>query len=86
METTEKALLRCPKCNEEFPAQGRGRYVHIFDVVRGNQARVGKILVCVSNYDSPVARFLMDEMKNMDRDAILQEGGILTDEQIELLK
>lgn len=85
----EKALLHCPKCNEEFPAQGRERYVHIVDVVRENQNRVLDLLTALNidpKHRAKVGKWILRGMEKMDRDAILQPGGILTDEQIELLK
>ena len=87
----EKNLLHCPKCNNEFPSQGRGRYVQIVDVIRNNQECVYFILMDLS-YDPPRPKAIkrikrvLKKMHKSDRDAILQEGGILTPDQIELLK
>jgi len=81
----KKVLLHCPKCNNEFPAQGRERYVQIVDVVRNNQHDVAWILLGI-NSDIQDSKDILNRIKKMDRDAILQHGGILTDKQIELLK
>jgi hypothetical protein len=87
-----KSLLHCPKCNEEFPAQGRERYKHILDTVRANQNKVLDILTALVGDEIndevriDIAKWILKGMHGMDRDAILQSGGILTDEQIELLR
>ena len=87
-KSTEKVLLYCPKCNEEFPAQGRERYVHIVDTIRENQEDVCTLLLYLDENPDMMraAKDVLDGFNKMDRDAILQPGGILTDEQIELLK
>ena len=87
-EDTKKALLHCPKCNEEFPAQGRERYKQIVDVVRENQEDVCTLLLYLDENPDMMraAKDVLNGFDKMDRDAILQPGGILTDEQIELLK
>ena len=86
-ESTKKALLHCPKCNEEFPAQGRERYKQIVDVVRENQRVVTTIFGGLHHLGrTHYAREAFQSMGKMDQDAILQPGGILTDKQIELLK
>jgi len=82
----EKKLLHCPKCNAEFPAQGRERYVHIVDVVRENQREAGLILLNMKYGRLATPKLALSRMHKQDRDAILQPGGILTSEQIELLK
>ncbi len=87
----EVNLLHCPKCNEEFPAQGRERYKQILDVVRENQEEVLDILTAligdIGNHNRiNVAKWILAGMHKNDRDALLQEGGILTSQQIELLK
>ena len=81
----KKKLLHCPKCNSEFPAQGRERYVQIVETVRANQGQVCDILLSLDAGDG-VAKWTLKEMHKSDRDALLQPGGILTDAQIELLK
>lgn len=85
-DTPEKNLLHCPKCNEEFPAQGRERYKQILDVIRANQEEVGILLTNISFRRLGTAKQVVADMHKHDRDAILQSGGILTSEQIELLK
>ena len=84
----ETNLLHCPKCNEEFPAQGRGRYKQIIDFVRENQEEVCTLFLYLDENPDMMraAKCVLDGFNKMDRDAILQPGGILTDEQIELLK
>ena len=82
----EKNLLHCPKCNNEFPSQGRGRYVQIVDVFRNNQVRVIELLCLLHEGKYDIAKECLSYMHKSDRDAILQEGGILTSEQLELLK
>lgn len=81
-----KKLLHCPKCNEEFPAQGRERYKQIVDVVREHQKEVGVLLTNISFRRLSTAKQVVADMHKNDRDALLQEGGILTDSQIEALK
>jgi len=80
-------LLLCPKCNGEIPSQGRHRALNIIDSVRENQISVGWILHWMqgsATYDLAIDE--ISEMKKHDRDALLVSGGILTDEQIEVLK
>jgi len=90
-EHTKKALLHCPKCNEEFPAQGRERYKQIVDVVRENQKKTLDLLTALVGDDidddvrMDVAKWILRGMKKMDRDAIHQPGGILTEPQIKAL-
>ncbi len=82
---SKKELLHCPKCNEEFPAQGRERYVRIVDAVRNNQPEVAYIFsgLRIGAYDD--IKETLSDMPKTERDAILQPGGILTDRQIKLL-
>ena len=84
----EKNLLHCPKCNCEFPAQGRGRLQLILDVIRNNQDEVCSLLLYLDENPDMMraAKEILDGMHKSDRDAILQEGGILNPDQIELLK
>ena len=84
----EKNLLHCPKCNEEFPAQGRGRYKLIVDVVRENQEDVCTLLLYLDENPDMMraAKDVLDGFSKVDRDVLLQENGILTSTQIELLK
>ncbi len=81
-----QSLLQCPKCNGEFPAQGRERYVTIIETIRANQMLVGLLLQNITLGHKASAKFTVSDMHKSDRDALLQSGGILTDEQIELLK
>jgi len=86
MSKNIKNLLHCPKCNNEFPSQGRGRYVHIVDVIRANQSAVGWSLTALAEGDSQDAKLALTQLHKSDQDALLQEGGILNDAQIKLLK
>lgn len=72
----------------EFPAQKRERLQWIVDVVRNNQENVCTLLLYLDEDPDMLraAKDILNGMKKMDRDAILQHGGILTDTQIELLK
>ena len=73
------------KLNKDSPAQARERLQWQLDTVRANQVHVRSILQCFELGEPRAARVLLDELHGMDRDAILQSGGVLTDEQIELL-
>lgn len=69
----------------EFPSQTENRRQWILDAVRANQVQVSIILSNVIDGNYIAARFELDHMYGMDRDALLKSGGILTDEQIERL-
>ena len=72
-----------------FPAQARERLQWQLDAIRANQADVYGILFCLDCHDMGghrQAKKILNKMHKHDRDAILQSGGILTDEQIEVLK
>lgn len=82
---------------KEFPSQTENRRQWILDVVRENQDNISELLRLLTLFPlSPntnvafrrmdIAQMIIDEMKPMDRDAILQPNGILTDSQIEMLK
>lgn len=76
---------------KEFPSQTENRRQWILDVVRANQQKVWLILHSLDKnvdgqIEAEIAKFFLADMPRMDRDALLQSGGILTDEQIELLK
>jgi len=70
----------------EFPAQTRERLQWILDVVRENQSDVTEIIDMVRDGEAEYAKDILANMHKSDRDALLQPNGILTDEQIELLK
>ena len=70
---------------KEFPSQTKNRERWILDTVRANQLDVAAILNRVQNAPSK-AKYILTSMHKGDRDALLQPNGILTDEQIELLK
>ena len=82
---------------KEFPAQARERLQWQLDAIRANQEEAGLLLhalaraasaptasIALNEYD--VAKLAIADMHKADRDAILQSGGILTDEQIKVLK
>ena len=77
---------------KEFPSQTDNRRQLILDTVRANQLDVWRILHGVTSKTYPDdmnlnrARDVLRDMHKSDRDAILQPNGILTDEQIEMLK
>ena len=70
----------------EFPAQTKNRERWILDVVRANQTTVSRILGWAACGHTDLAKADFDSLYKNDRDALLQPNGILTDEQIELLK
>lgn len=74
--------------SKEFPSQTENRRQWILDVVRENQEDVCTLLLYLDENPDMMraAKDVLDGFNKMDRDAILQPGGILTDEQIELLK
>ena len=78
--------------SKEFPSQTENRRQWILDVVRENQDKVLDLLTALvsdSIHDEvrpDVAKYVLNGMHKSDRDALLQPNGILTDEQIELLK
>ena len=72
---------------KEFPSQTENRRQWQLDTVRANQDNVRTLLYMLSEpEDIFVAKNILADMHKSDRDAILQPNGILTDEQIELLK
>ncbi len=72
--------------NKDTPAQARERLQWILDVVRENQMEVAFFLQAVTFGNYEAAKRGLSKMHKNDRDALLQPNGILTDEQIELLK
>ena len=71
---------------KEFPSQTENRKQWILDTVRANQQPVGELLRKLERGYYRPAKDLLKGLRKMDRDAILQPKGILTDEQIERLK
>lgn len=71
---------------KEFPSQTENRKQWILDTVRANQDDVVLLLERCIDEDWAGATFELNLMKPMDRDALLQPNGILTNKQIELLK
>lgn len=74
--------------NKDTPAQTRERYRWIVDVVREHQLATWWLLEAL-NWNPPeirAAKLILADMHKQDRDALLQENGILTSEQIEILK
>lgn len=70
----------------DTPAQARERLQWQLDVIRENQRPVSGILFYMCDGLLEQAKHELRCMHKNDRDAILQPGGILTDDQIELLK
>ena len=71
---------------KEYPSQTENRRQWQLDTIRENQWAVYRLLGDILD-DTPIgARRTLSSMHKSDRDAILQENGILTSEQIELLK
>ena len=74
------------------PAQQRERLQWVLDTVRENQFDVWRILHGLNSMFYPDdmnlkrAIRVFQSMQKHDRDALLISGGILTDEQIEVLK
>ena len=71
---------------KDTPAQARERLQWILDVVRENQGHVVQILELIWAGEDKMAQGLFDDLYRTERDALLQPNGILTSEQIELLK
>ena len=79
--------------SKEFPSQTENRRQWILDVVRENQEDVLDLLTILCSDDNWFSenrarggKWVLSNMHKNDRDALLQPNGILTDEQIELLK
>ena len=72
---------------KDTPAQARERLQWQLDAIRANQEEVGLLLhnLVVLGSSLTVAKWAIADLSKLDRDAILQKGGILTDAQIELL-
>ena len=70
----------------EFPSQTENRRKWILDTVRANQMVVINLLMALHDQIEVSAETIFNQMNKMDRDALLQPGGILTDEQIKLLE
>ncbi len=66
----------------EFPAVTRGRAQWIVDTIKANQETTIKLLGFVSKKHYEAARMLLLTMHKSDRDALLQDTGILTRVQI----
>ena len=76
------------KFKKTTPGQDSHRRQWILDVVRENQAIVSELLCDIAYGESgvPSAKQILSGMHKNDRDALLQEGGILYPDQIEMLK
>ncbi len=76
---------------KEFPAQTENRRQWILDVVRENQKDINDVLTALvgdgirDEVRIEVAQWILAGMEKLDRDAILQPGGILTESQIKAL-
>jgi len=74
------------KISKDFPAQKRERYKWIVDTVRENQLNVIKIIDYLIDNEPDIARdVFIHDMHKHDRDALLVQGGILTESQIKIL-
>lgn len=74
------------KLTQEFPAQMENRKQWILDTVRANQWETIELIWWVIGGDFDKAKRLLANMHKQDKDALLQPGGVLTTDQIELLK
>lgn len=79
-------MVDMSKFGKDTPAQARERLQWTLDVIRENQSDVLEVLNMLLSEDITGAKTHLSYMHKGDRDAILQEGGILTSAQIELLK
>ena len=76
---------------KEFPSQTENRKQWIIDTVRNNQEDIWMILHGLNsnfypdNYNQRKAIEKFWDMHKHDRDALLVPGGILSDDQIEIL-
>ncbi len=73
---------------KEFPSQTENRKQWIIDMVRNNQVDVWMILQGLTGCHEEIyheAHKTVWAMHRHDRDALLQPGGVLTNEQIEIL-
>ena len=71
---------------KEFPAQTENRKQWVLDVVRTNQNKVQQLFYWMDSGNWLFAKQTLRDMHKMDRDALLQPDGILTDKQIDALK
>ncbi len=78
-------IHQCHKCNEEMPAQSVGRCWGVLRTVRENQRFVGQLLNNIVFGRLGTAKGALEDMYKVDRDILLQPGGILTTSQIETL-
>ena len=70
------------KFKKEFPSQVENRKQWILDTVRGNSV-AQTFLMLVWKQKLKKARDILSQMYGMDRDALLQPGGVLTKDEIE---
>lgn len=70
----------------QTPGQMEHRRQWILDTVSANQGKTALLLLYVGNGCYASARALLGGMRATDRDALLQENGILSIQQIEELK
>lgn len=70
---------------KEFPSQTKNRRQWILDTVREHQQCVEEILFFARTQQYDLAKLNLDVLHKQDRDALLQPGGIFTNEQIEIL-
>ena len=67
---------------KEFPSQVENRKQWILDTVRGNPVTQA-FLIQIWGEQLRKAQDILDGMQRMDRDALLQPGGVLTNDEIE---
>ena len=86
--TMKKSLSELPDDTKigEFPAQSRERLQWILDAVRSNQLHVFRLIEELHREMYRFAARRLLSMQRMDRDALLQQNGILTDDQIRQLQ
>ena len=72
------------KFKKEFPSQKENRKQWILDSIRGNSV-AQTFLMLVWKQKLKKARDILNKMKGMDRDALLQPRGVLTSDEIEAM-
>lgn len=72
----------------QTPGQLNHRAQWQLDVIRENQGVVSEILCYANSHNHAqlgIIKMMLNDMYKNDRDALLQPGGIFTDEQLEEL-
>ena len=70
---------------KEFPSQTENRRQWVLDTVRANQLPFINILGGLLGDEHQWSQKTFNSLHKQDRDALLVPGGVLTDEQIEVL-